>query len=343
MLSHTVPKKLLEQFAYDDPVTRSRRLWRYQKDRPPYGSAAPKTATRFDGHFSDPRNTGREEALEARLNREVEQPVNRFIEQAGYRTFVPSRVHIAQLTAYVILLFHRSRARRSATRQQVDIVVESLRHLLSSEEQISAIAAKWTLDIIDQGLPLGRAVTRAEVETAINEMVNDQLAGDQLQHTYADTIERALSRSDEAMLNGNWELLHTPPSEPFVIGDAPVATWERTDRNFIIYGQGFSRPNVEVVLPISPIACLHILPAVQRTRRVVTPTTREVNAAQAAFSTNHCFTNIRSSDLDGAIQPHFGRAVLGVNAFSIRHRNYANTMFEILMNKGNWVNPPLVA
>jgi hypothetical protein len=341
--SHTVPKKLLEQFAYNDRVTRSQRLWRYQKERSPYGSASPKTAARFDGHFSDPRNAGKEEELEARLNREVEQPVNRFIEQAGYRTFVPSRVHIRQLTAYIILLFHRSRARRSATRQQVDIVVESLRNLLSSEEQISAIAAKWTLDIIDQGHPLGRVVTRVEVETAINDMIKDHLADDQLQHTYADTIERALTRSDEAMLNGNWELLHTAPSAPFVIGDAPVATWERTDRNFIVYGQGFGRPNVEVVLPISPVACLHILPAVQRTRRVITPTTEEVNVAQAAFSTSHCFTSIRSDDLNQTLQPHFGRAVLGVNAFSIRHRNYTNTMFEILMNNGNRENPPLVA
>jgi hypothetical protein len=35
MLSHTVPRKLLEHFAFDDPVTRSKRLWRYQKGRPP--------------------------------------------------------------------------------------------------------------------------------------------------------------------------------------------------------------------------------------------------------------------------------------------------------------------
>jgi len=54
--SHTVPRKLLDQFAYDDPVTRSRRLWRYEKNKPPYGFASPKTATRFDGHFLDPRN-----------------------------------------------------------------------------------------------------------------------------------------------------------------------------------------------------------------------------------------------------------------------------------------------
>ena len=57
MKSHTVQRKLLEQFAYDDPATRLKRLWRYQKGQPPYGRAAPKTATRWDEHFADPANS----------------------------------------------------------------------------------------------------------------------------------------------------------------------------------------------------------------------------------------------------------------------------------------------
>jgi hypothetical protein len=127
-----------------------------------------------------------------------------------------------------------------------------------------------------------------------------------------------------------------------VIGDAPVVTWERTERNFLIYGQGFSKPNVEAFLPISPTACLHILPAVQRTRRVLNPTTQEVNMAQASYASDYCYTNIRSEVLDAVLQPHFGRTVIGVNAFSIRHRDYRKTMFDILMNGGRWVDPPLV-
>ena len=142
------------------------------------------------------------------------------------------------------------------------------------------------------------------------------------------------------MLNGNWNLLHTNTAEPFVIGDAPVVTWERNERNFLIYGQGFSKPNVEAFLPISPIACLHIQPAVQRTRRILTPTTQKVNIAQASYASEYCYTNIHSDALNTMLQPHFGRTVLGVNAFSVRHRDYTKTMFEILMNRGRWVEPP---
>jgi hypothetical protein len=196
--------------------------------------------------------------------------------------------------------------------------------------------------MIALGYSLGRNVTTNEVRASISKMIDDQLASDQVQHTYADTIERALSRPDEAMLNGNWNLLHTSLDDPFVIGDAPVVTWERMNRNVLIYGLGFSRPNVEVLFPISPIACLHILPAVQRTRHVYTPSTQEVNAAQAAFATAHCFTNIRSDVIDVVLQPAFGRAEIGVTAFNIGHRDYSSTMFEILMNNGRWVQPPLI-
>jgi hypothetical protein len=75
MRSHTVPKKLLEQFAYADPVTRSNRFWQYRKDQPPWGRASPKSATTWGGHFADPTNAAREERIELRLKQEFEDPV----------------------------------------------------------------------------------------------------------------------------------------------------------------------------------------------------------------------------------------------------------------------------
>src|ERR1035438_5681224 len=98
MRSHTVPKKLLEQFAYDDPVTRSKRLWRYQKGRAPWPKASPKSATRWDRHFADPANATKEAELENRLKREFEDPVNEFVEMIALRTFVLTSSNIRALT-----------------------------------------------------------------------------------------------------------------------------------------------------------------------------------------------------------------------------------------------------
>ncbi len=101
MRSHTVPRKLLEQFAYDDPVTRSKRLWRYKKGRAPWPHASPRTATRWDRHFTDPANAAKEAELEARLKREFEDPVNEFIEMIGFRTFLFTPANIRALTGCV--------------------------------------------------------------------------------------------------------------------------------------------------------------------------------------------------------------------------------------------------
>jgi hypothetical protein len=117
--SHTVPKKLLEQFAFEDTVTRSNRLWCYEKGIPPY-LVAPKSATRWDGHFADPANSAKEAELEFHLKKEFEEPVNKFIEMLRYQTFVIGAAHIRALTGYIAILFNRSRARRAATNLQQD-------------------------------------------------------------------------------------------------------------------------------------------------------------------------------------------------------------------------------
>jgi hypothetical protein len=40
------------------------------------------------------------------------------------------------------------------------------------------------------------------------------------------------------------------------------------------------------------------------------------------------------------MQQNFGKAKLGVTAFTVWHRNYDNTVYELLMNNGRWVEPP---
>jgi len=138
---------------------------------------------------------------------------------------------------------------------------------------------------------------------------------------------------DEGIRNGEWHILRAEPDNPFVLGDAPVVTWERMQENSFMYGQGFARPNVEVLLPVSPTACLYVLPAVPRNKLVRTPTTDEVNIGQAAFATEYCFSNVLRTEIDALLQPSFGTVRLGINGFVTR--NFADTkkLFEILINQ----------
>lgn len=332
MKSHTVPKKLLEQFAYYDPVTRSKRLWRYQKGRAPYGAAAPKTATRWAGHFSHPADGGKEAELEERLEREFEHPVNQFLDMIGYRTFVLQPRQIRALTGYITMLFTRSRARRAASEGHADITIEALRSLLSDEQRLSDLIGRYTMEVLARGIDT-RMVTREEVTAEIEKTIAAHSGGQEAQRRYIQSVEVMMEFEDDNMLNGEWVIIHAEPDKPFVIGDAPVVTWERTEDNKLYFGQGFARPNVEVFLPISPTTGLHIKPRVPRSRPVLTPATAEVNMAQAMFATEHCFTSICSSELDAALQPHFGKMRIGIECFSVRHIDYKKLLFEILMGR----------
>jgi hypothetical protein len=62
--------------------------------------------------------------------------------------------------------------------------------------------------------------------------------------------------------------------------------------------------------------------------------------AQAAFAGQYCFANIRSSAIDDIMQNHFGKAQLGITAFTVWHRNYDESFYELFMNGGKWVDPP---
>lgn len=341
MKSHTVPRFLLDQFAYDDPVTRSRRLWQYSRDRAPWWKASPSTATRFDHHFQDPSDPTREERLETRLNQEIENPVHRILAELRFGSLFPWQPHyVEQLTRYITLLFNRSRNRRGATRQQTDIYVESLQKLLSNDDQLSQIAARWTLGQIDNGTsPEEAVVTVGEVRQRLAESIEEIQTDEHIQTAYVDAMERALNYFDQALAGGRWGILTTTLDNPFIIGDAPVVTWIRSG-NFINYGFGFERPNVEVLLPVCPTACLHVLPLVSRSQEPLMPAVSEVNEAQATFASQYCYAHRKSDVLNALIQPRIGRRQIGVHLFSVRHRDYSNTMFELLMSGGSRFRAP---
>lgn len=79
------------------------------------------------------------------------------------------------------------------------------------------------------------------------------------------------------------------------------------------HGGGFSRPDVEVLLPVSPTSCIHILPNVQRSQPVPLPTVDEVNVAQAAFAYRDCFANMFKIEIDDLVQEYISTARIGEN------------------------------
>ena len=94
-----------------------------------------------------------------------------------------------------------------------------------------------------------------------------------------------------------------------------------------------------MVLPVSSTIGLDILPDVRRTRRVRQPSISEVNMAQPALATKHCYAWKTDPAIDTDLRPMFGKARIGFNVYSVRHRNYSETMFELMMSGEGILRP----
>lgn len=225
MKSHTVPRKLLEQFAYPDPKTGSPRLWRYEKDRAPFPKATPKTATTSDGHFSDPDDAAKEEQLEIRLAQKFEQPVNDFLFKTASSELSLTNEQRRQLAFYVTLLFFRSTARRRASSHLQQVTRNAYDQFLRNESQVLTVAAKWNLELYFSGRLRSGLVTSADVKVAARDLLQKHLTEMSAQSSYVAIIGKMMSECDEKLSLGQWDCIRTTLDNPFIISDAPVVTW----------------------------------------------------------------------------------------------------------------------
>lgn len=176
-------------------------------------------------------------------------------------------------------------------------------------------------------------MTKEEVIAVTEKQIAEHTRPDEAQRDYIQALETMMTFPDETMLNGQWGILTTDAAHLFVIGDAPVVTFERTERNTLYWGQGFERPNVEVVVPVSPTTCLYILPRVVRTREPRPPHPTEVNPGQAAYATKYCYGNVNSPEIDAMLQPEFGKMRMGITGFNTHHIDRNQALFDILMGR----------
>lgn len=333
MRSHTIPRKLLEQFSFYDEKTKSLRLWRYGKGQVPRWDASPRTATRIPGHFAAPDDARKEAELEKRLNQEFEEPVNRYLDQIGQPGFHANPEIIQQLTLYLTLLFHRSEARRKATRHTHDVTQIAFKQFIENDVQTRTLAAYWNMREAEQGVRRERLLTKDDVIDVVTHTLSTLSVEEQIQRGYVWLMEDAMAAPDEVILHGEWSFITTDADHPFIISDAPVTTWQRNAQGLISMGQGTHQPNVEMLLPISPHVCLHVLPRVKRTLSTRVPHVSEINAAQAAFAGRYCFGNMRSDWVNEIVQSNLGSAELGVKSFTISDRDYSDAIYKLFMMK----------
>ena len=192
MLSHTVPQRLLIQFAYRHAATQSLRLWRYQKDRAPYSKASPKSATTYERYFQHPDNTDVEGEIETGLARNIEGPVNQFLDDLCEPGFLMNEHQRESMTRYVSLLFSRSLSRRQGSRHIQDLIGHALQRFLENEGQILTVAAQWSLEQTFKGNPMW--VAPRYVKRVAQQLLNKSRLPSSEQANFVTTIRNSMNR-----------------------------------------------------------------------------------------------------------------------------------------------------
>jgi hypothetical protein len=145
---HAPPLALLERFTFKDKSRKGRAIWAYEKGKEPRPTRSLTSEGSQHGYFSGSTDGSSEEELDAKLNLDFEVPFNRLL------PIIDSDVHIFEsaeakraCALYVASLYHRSQARRSAVREQSQILQNSVRNFIEDDFQMRVFAAKLNVEL----------------------------------------------------------------------------------------------------------------------------------------------------------------------------------------------------
>jgi len=142
-----------------------------------------------------------------------------------------------------------------------------------------------------------------------------------------------MAQFDRTMFEGEWRRVYASKESPFILPDAPVVTWTRNAQGLLSYGAGFGTENIEVIVPVAPSTCIHVLPKVPRSIDPIVPSIQEINAAQVAYATSACFSGRGSKEIDSIVQRDICTVVMGENIFTVWHMPHDNLVYDILMGQ----------
>lgn len=120
-------------------------------------------------------------------------------------------------------------ARRAATKHTEETIAYSVRTFLGNEVQVATVATHWNLNAYFSGRRLARLITAKDVAIAACKLAEYHETASAEQKSFVAQIVRSMTRFDDKMFHGQWNLLRTTTHDPFILSDTPVVTWERTE------------------------------------------------------------------------------------------------------------------
>jgi len=317
--SHIIPRFYLEQFA--TPAKRKGkpgRIWVYEKQKQPDQRAT--TAQGFEnGYFGYLRPDGStdgtlEESFENELVR-LENECDGFLVCDKSHLFHWPAGSREKLAFYAALLYSRATQRRDHSAKNSRYTAGIFEKAIEEDKSV--------LDEIAASLSprFNQPVAAVEVREMLLKPVQEQKTPYAEKNDFlTGLLANARNIANHILSKPIWEVLQSPDGVEFITSDNPVISVVQLPNGKLHPGYGFGKPDVIVLFPLAPSACLAAGAFSSGTRvsvgyrRIDQAMVKEVNEALVSICDRYVYSKTRSDDVRRMVDSFAGMFRYGVNA-----------------------------
>jgi hypothetical protein len=307
--SHIIPRFYLEQFA--NPARgkgKPGRVWVYQK-----GKQAQLRATKAqgyeNGYFGYVRPDGTlDESLEAELAKLENNCNDVLVCSKSELCNLRSLTNRNTLAFYASLLFARSSSRRKFYRANWEKLREPFEKLQTSEEYLRDAAEHFTQ-------LTGEVITPEEMQALVQKQSEEFFENDRVKNNFVKDLLLNVGMMRDEFVSKPWQVWEAPTGAEFVTSDNPLVTFLRLTEEVWHPGYGFRTPNVVIVLPLAPSACLTMGIAGKEFERVNEATVMRVNDVVIRASDRFVYAKTPDDRIAEMVEEFGATSVPGKSAF----------------------------
>jgi hypothetical protein len=328
---HIVPAFLLARFGFSLPEDRDpsnqrlKNLWVYERGKQPVVRKV-ETQCKENQYFSESQNGAHESGEhEENLANRVEEPFNRILSVIENLLFDPSEIDRYSICKYLAYMFMRTRPRKRASQKIARETSETVRKVADDGIKLRQLAAAFSIRIRS---PIDLISLRA---TLLN-LADSGKTSSELQNHFVSSMSVTAKGTIDDLLKLSLSLLISSDQAQFVISDNPVITRINVGNNLYDLGWGFRTPNIQVLMPVSPRACI-LLARSQPLRLQIPPSeVHVINGQLIQMADRYVYSQSRSDETQGLVDEHIGRKEYGKDVFGIPPLSEAD-LFAFLLQK----------
>jgi hypothetical protein len=337
---HIIPAQLLAQFGFNLPEDlapsdpRRKNLWAYERAKAGPVKRRVETQCMEKRYFAESHGA---ESLSAEhenyLADHVEGPFNNILPLLENVLYEPSEIDRYSICRYLAYMFMRARPRKQASLRIAGETCKAAQGIAADRSKLRQLAAAHSVR-------LNAAVDLEALRISLLEVANSGGTSEGLQNHFVSSMGTTAQETIDDLLKLSLSLLISRGPTEFIVSDNPVITRVPIGNHLYNLGWGFRTPNVQVLMPISPRACLFLSRGRAARVQISNSDVRDVNAQVIQMSDRFVYSRTRSDDVQTLMARQNSRREYGKDAFFVPLAE--DDLFYLMLQKAIFGNDPSV-